>query len=224
MSILFISTSCAVTPQRGRSRAVPVCNADATRIRRPAGKSTRPGVYKCNECRKPFSVTVGTVFERSHVPLNKWVLAVHFMSASKKGMSAHQLHRMLDVQYKTAWFMEHRIREAMTELHPPPLGGEGKYVEADEAYIGKRNTVETFVPGRGWTWTVKDEGTQRKIVALVERGGKARSRHVAEFDAKTIRETLVTNASRKSHLTTDEASRLPKTCRPRPREKSARAP
>src|SRR5688572_1130708 len=156
----------------------PHCgNADPTRIRKLAGKSTRPGVYKCNECRKPFSVTVGTVFERSHVPLNKWILAVHLMGASKKGMSAHQMHRMLGVQYKTAWFMEHRIREAMTEMNPPPLGGEGKSVEADGTFIGKLNRVETFVPGRGWIWTVKDQGTSRKVLALVERGGKARSRH-----------------------------------------------
>lgn len=92
----------------------PICphcrTGSLDRITKMQGKSTRPGVYKCNDCRKPFSVTVGTVFERSHIPLNKWVLASHLMAASKKGMSAHQLHRMLGVTYKTAWFMAHRIR------------------------------------------------------------------------------------------------------------------
>ena len=88
---------------------------------------------------------------------------------------------MLAVTYKTAWFMAHRIREAMRGLTRRPLGGEGKIVEADETYLGKRNTVETFVSGRGWTWTVKDEGTMKKVFSLVERGGKARSRMVSEF-------------------------------------------
>lgn len=108
----------------------PICphcgNINPDRITKLQGKSTRPGVYKCNECSKPFSVTVGTVFERSHIPLNKWVLASHLIAASKKGMSAHQLHRMLGVTYKTAWFMAHRIREAMKEdvKSSGPIGGE----------------------------------------------------------------------------------------------------
>ncbi|TIT77235.1 MAG: IS1595 family transposase, partial [Mesorhizobium sp.] len=120
----------------------PHCgNANPERITKLAGKSTRPGVYKCNECRQPFSVTVGTVFERSKIPLNKWVLASHLYASSKKGMSAHQLHRMLGVTYKTAWFMAHRIREAMKEdvASSGPLGGEGKTIEADETYIGKHD-------------------------------------------------------------------------------------
>ena len=106
------------------------------------GKSTRPGVYKCRDCRKPFSVTVGTVFERSKIPLNTWVLATHLLSSPKKGMSAHQLHRMLGVTYKTAWFMAHRIREAMRDKNDTDifggggLGGENKVVEADETYVG----------------------------------------------------------------------------------------
>jgi len=101
-----------------------------------AGKSTRPGVYKCRPCRKPFSVTVGTVFERSKIKLNVWVHAVDLYTASKKGFSAHQLHRTLGVTYKTAWFMAHRIREAMRDLNPEPMGGSGKIVESDETYIG----------------------------------------------------------------------------------------
>jgi transposase-like protein len=87
------------------------------------GKSTRPGVYKCRECEKPFSVTVGTVFERSHIPLHKWLYAVHLLTASKKGHSSHQLHRVLDVTYKTAWFMSHRIREAFRPVNPGGMGG-----------------------------------------------------------------------------------------------------
>jgi transposase-like protein len=120
----------------------PVCrhcgNTDATRITKLAGKSTRPGVLWCNECNKPFSVTVGTVMEDSKIPLNKWVLAFHLMASSKKGMSAHQLHRMLGVTYKTAWFFAHRIRESMGEdvASGGPLGGEGKTVEVDETYVG----------------------------------------------------------------------------------------
>ena len=122
----------------------PVCrhcgNADPTRITKLVGKSTRPGTLWCNECDAPFTVTVGTIMEDSHLPLNKWVLAFHLMSSSKKGMSAHQLHRMLGVTYKTAWFLAHRIREAMTDLEPNksggPLGGAGKVVEADETVVG----------------------------------------------------------------------------------------
>ena len=122
----------------------PVCrhcgNADPARITKLSGKSTRPGVLWCNECEKPFTVTVGTVMEDSHLPLNKWVLAFHLMASSKKGMSAHQLHRMLGVTYKTAWFLCHRIREAMTDEAPNktggPLGGDGKVVEADETVVG----------------------------------------------------------------------------------------
>jgi transposase-like protein len=102
------------------------------------GKSTRPGVWKCRPCQKPFSVTVGTVFERSKIPLTKWLLATELLTSSKKGISAHQVHRMLGVTYKTAWFMMHRIREAMAPAKgsEPPLGGAGKIVEADETYIG----------------------------------------------------------------------------------------
>ena len=149
----------------------PICphcsNSDQTRIKKLEGKSTRAGVYKCNECRKPFSVTVGTLFERSKIPLNKWVLATHLIAASKKGMSAHQLHRMLGVTYKTAWFMAHRIREAMapSPKDKGPLGGEGKTVEADTTYVGgkeknkhlskrnARNIVSDVCGPRGFSLT-----------------------------------------------------------------------
>lgn len=192
----------------------PICphcgNSDETRITKLAGKSTRPGVHKCNECREPFTVTVGTVFERSKTPLNKWVLAAHLMASSKKGMSAHQLHRMLGVTYKTAWFMAHRIREAMKEdvKSSGPLGGEGKTVEADETYIGKRETprVSAQRKGRPFTKTGKGGGAQKRIVVgLVERGGKSRMFHLNDATKETVREVLVRNVSRDSNLYTDES-------------------
>jgi transposase-like protein len=124
--------------------ACPHCgNADPERITKLKGKSTRPGVYKCNECAKPFSVTVGTVFERSHIPLNKWLLAVHLLSASKKGMSAHQLWRTLGFgSYRTAWFMAHRIREAMKDFGAGPIGWNDSMRTEDalRGIVGKRLT------------------------------------------------------------------------------------
>ena len=121
----------------------PVCPHCGTigRATELQGKSTRPGVWKCKECEKPFSVTVGTCFERSHIPLHKWLYAVHLLTASKKGHSSHQLHRTLGVTYKTAWFMSHRIREAMRPASLTPMGGAGKIVESDEIYIGKQEGV-----------------------------------------------------------------------------------
>ncbi len=112
------------------------------------GKTTRPGLRQCNACRQHFTVTVGTVMERSHVPLHKWVLAFHLMAASKKGYSAHQLHRTIGVTYKCAWFMAMRIREAMNVPNPAPLGGEGKIVEADEMYHGKTEVPVARSRGR----------------------------------------------------------------------------
>src|SRR5580692_9401558 len=115
----------------------PRCGVMGDRITKLQGKSTRPGVYKCKDCRKPFTVTVGTVMERSHVPMHKWVLAAHFMASSKKGMSALQLQRMMGTNYETAWFLFHRLREAMSVgARPSPLGGEGMTVEADATYVG----------------------------------------------------------------------------------------
>ena len=110
------------------------------------GKSTGPGLYKCKDCRKPFTVTVGTVMERSKMPLSKWVLAAQLMMSSKKGMSAHQLHRMLGTTYLTARFLFHRLREAARELNPGPLGGANKVIEADESYIGGKARNKAFGP------------------------------------------------------------------------------
>lgn len=166
-------------------------------------KGGRAGLWFCNACRKQFSVTVGTLFERSKVPLHKWLLAVHLLASSKKGMSVHQLHRMLGVTYKTAWFMSHRIREAMrpgTDFGP--LGGEGKYVEADEAVIGGKESNKHRSKRNP-----KNIGAVGKEIAfsLVERGGKVRSHHVPAVNAKTLRPIMVAHIDRKSFLMTDDA-------------------
>ncbi len=181
-------------------------NADPSKIHGLKGKAHRPGVYQCAECREQFTVTVGTVFERSKIPLNKWMLAVHLMTSSKKGISAHQIHRMLGVTYKTAWFMCHRIREAMRDDNPPPMGGDGHIVEADETYFGDKEVVAQRTK-RGKTRI----GGKRAVVALVERGGSVRSFHVKSADATTIREIVVTNVQRTSVLHTDESKLYTKT-------------
>lgn len=178
----------------------PVCphckSQDATSLH---GKAHRAGLYQCNACREQFSVTVGTVFERSKIGLHKWVLCTHLMAASKKGMSAKQIERMTGTTYKTAWFMMHRIREAMSPASVGdvgPLGGAGKTIEADETFVGgKAKNVH-----RG-----KPIPPKRPVVALVERGGKARAKHVADVTGKTVRKVLVENASRKSTLNTDDS-------------------
>ena len=122
----------------------PFCpHCGSTSVYRMEGKSHRSGLLGCRSCRGHFTVTNGSVMERSHIPLHKWVLGFHLMAASKKGISAHQLHRMLDLTYKTAWFMCHRIREAMRDTNPSPLGGEGKIIEADEMYHGKREPPQS---------------------------------------------------------------------------------
>ncbi len=172
------------------------------------GKSTRPGVYKCRECEKPFSVTVGTVLEDSKIPLHKWVYAMHLYTASKKGFSAHQLHRTIAVSYKTAWFMAHRIREAMRPKDFTPMGGDGQIVEADETFIG---TLE----GEGGKEAKRARkasrsrggGTAHKnvVLTLVERGGSARSFHVESTSVAQIVPIVRKNIRRESTLMTDEA-------------------
>ena len=167
------------------------------------GKSTKPGTYICKACRTKFTVTVGTIFERSHIGLAKWLLAFRMMASSKMGVSAHQLHRTLGVTYKTAWFMAHRIRETMSPATKTPLGGEGKFVEADETYIGGKeaNKHKHKRLPRDLAADAK-----KKVVTLVQRDGSARSFHVANVTAKTVRDVLVTTADRASHLMTDGAN------------------
>jgi len=158
------------------------------------GKSTRPGVYKCVDCSDQFTVTVGTVFERSKIALNIWLQAVHLMSASKKGISAKQIERMLGVSYKTAWFMSHRIREAMTIAPTDKMGGPGTIVEADETYWGN-----LYKARAGF-------GHKMKVVSLVEReSGQKRSFHVANVTAETVRATLQSQVHPETHLMTDES-------------------
>jgi transposase-like protein len=180
----------------------PRCGVLGDRITKLQGASTRPGVYKCKDCRKPFSVTVGTVMERSHIALHKWVLAAHFMSASKKGMSALQLQRMLGTNYETAWFLFHRLREASKDYALTPLGGEGKFVEADETVIGGKERNKRLSKRNP-----KNIGAVGKQIAftLVERNGRARSFHVANVSGATLRPIIVKHVSRKSALMTDDA-------------------
>jgi transposase-like protein len=180
----------------------PVCphcgNADATKIAKLETKTARPGLRYCNECKGQFTATVGTIFERSKIPLTKWWLAAHLIGSSKKGISSHQLHRMLGVSYKSTWFMMHRLREAMRDGALSPLGGSGKTVEVDETFIGRIKGVEAKP---GW---VKHKNT---VLTLVERGGSARSFHIVEATKEHIVPIVNGNLDRESHLMTDEARR-----------------
>ncbi len=178
----------------------PVCPhcGEKERIGRLQGKTTRPGLRKCYACRKPFTVRIGSIFEDSHLPLHLWLQVIHLMSASKKGISTRQIQRMLQCSMKTAWFLTHRIREAMAERGHvlPPLGGSGMTLEADETYIGGK-------AGRKLRRTV----TEKQIVfSLVERDGRVRSFHVPNVRASTIGQVLANHSRRQSTLMTDEAS------------------
>lgn len=170
------------------------------------GAAHRPGLWKCKDCRQQFTVTVGTVFERSKIKLNIWLSAVFLLCSSKKGMSAHQLHRILGVTYKTAWFMSHRIREAFRDAAPGLMGGGGGgIVESDETYIGKAKgaRVRRFRDGP------KRPGTGgvhlRKVVSLVDRKGATRSFHIANIDAKNLKPILEKHIAREARIYTDNA-------------------
>lgn len=171
----------------------------------------KPGVYRCAEpaCRKDFTVTVGTVMERSHIPLHKWLSGFYLMASSKKGVSAHQLHRTLEIGYEAAWFMAHRIRAAMADGGLlPPMGGEGAIVEADETYYGKTDEPKPTKRPRAHPPTKggrSGPANKRAIVSLVERGGSVRSFHVAVADKETVRKIVAGNVARESRLHTDES-------------------
>lgn len=183
----------------------PHCgNTDQAKIGSLKGKSTRPGVRKCYECRKPFSVKVGTIFESSHVPLHLWLQAIHLLCASKKGMSSNQLHRILGITLKSAWFLTHRIREAMRQNGTAPLGGNGKVVEADETYFGDLPAHKA--PVRNNPKRPKfGPGHKRAIVSLVERGGEVRSFYTEKAQVETVAKIVRENISRESRLHTDES-------------------
>jgi transposase-like protein len=169
-------------------------HCESMNVTKVGGKTARPGLYMCNACRKQFTVTVGTIFEDSKIPLNKWLWAFAMLSSGKKGLSASQLSRNLGITYKTAWFMAHRIREAMKD-DGSPLGGPGKVIESDEAFVGcfmKKRLSGKVAP-------------KKKVVTLVERSGRARSFHITNINHTNVRHALVTSAHRSSVLMTDDA-------------------
>ena len=174
----------------------PVCPHCGTVDKAYATK--RPGKYRCGskECRKDFTVKVGTVFESSHIPLHKWLLAAYLLCSSKKGISSHQLMRALGITYKSAWFMTHRIREAMRTGSFSPVGGSGKTVEADETYIGIKAGRKKAKSGYGH---------KRAVLSLVERNGEVRSFHVDRATVAEIVPLVRMNVSRESRLMTDES-------------------
>lgn len=167
---------------------------------RMQGKTTRPGLYNCRDCRKPFTATMGTIYEKSHIPLHKWLLATHILCASKKGVSAHQLWRMLGFgSYKTAWFMAHRIREAMREGDLSPFGGGGGDVEVDETYFGQDPDAPV---GKKRNATNKN-----RVLTLIDRAsGKARSMIAPDFSIAAVQPILAANIAKEARLLTDEAS------------------
>ena len=177
-----------------------------------AYKTKKIGVYRCGarECRKDFTVRVGTLFERSHIPLHRWLLATHLLTSSKKGMSSHQMHRMLGVTYKTAWFMTMRIREAMRELHPVesgPLGGENKVVEVDETYVGGKEGNKH--KSRRRTDGARGPIGKEPVVTRVERDGKVRSFHVANVSTRTLKPILKQQIDAASYIMIDESAVYP---------------
>lgn len=175
----------------------PVCHhcQSGARVGKMNGKTTRIGLYKCYACRKPFTVRMGTVFEASHIEMHKWLQAIYLMCSSKKGISTNQLHRTLRISLKSAWFLSHRIREAMTSLHMEPMGGAGAIVEVDETFIGKKEGVEVR---RGFAH-------KHAVMTLVERGGSARSFHVDSTRSADLLPIIKANVHPGSHIMTDEA-------------------
>jgi transposase-like protein len=176
-------------------------------------KTKKAGVYRCREktCRKDFTVMTGSVMERSHAKLTQWAAAFHLCASSKKGFSAHQLHRTLGCKYETAWFLHHRVMEAMRQggLDLPPMGGNGKIVEADETYYGPVEGPQIrTTTNKGNPFTKKGRSgpsNKRAIVSLIERGGKVRTFHVPRADKATVLKIVTDNIDRESRLHTDES-------------------
>ena len=171
----------------------PFCNS-GEKVGRLAGKTTRPGLCKCYACKKPFTVRMGTIFESSHLALHLWLQVIHLMCASKKGISTRQIQRMLDCSMKTAWFLGHRIREAMNTKTLGPLGGKGVTIEADETFIGRKAGMKLNKP----------LSEKLSVLSLVERDGHVRSFHVPNVRAETLRAAIAANVSPKSFFMTDE--------------------
>lgn len=176
-------------------RVCPKCGAtDQSTLMK--GKTTRPGLYQCNACREPFTVTVGTLYERSKIPLHKWLAVTHLMMASKKGMSALQISRMIGLSYKSTWFLCHRIRESLRDSDTlPPMGGPDGVVEADETYVGGKAKNRAF----------KEPAPKKAVLSLIEREGTVRSFHVANVSAKTIKPIIAKNVDKASAFMTDES-------------------
>ncbi len=167
------------------------------KVSKLGGQSMGPGWYHCNACRDKFTVKTGTLYERSHIPLHKWLLATHLLTSSKKGISAHQLYHMLGFgSYRTAWFMAHRIREGMRTGPLAPMGGAGSIVEIDETFIGRKEGAE-----------VRRGGAHKNVVlSLVERGGEARSFHVDSTKREDIIPIVKANIAKETHIMTDESN------------------
>jgi transposase-like protein len=173
------------------------------------GKSTRIGTYKCYACRKPFTVKIGTIFEKSHVPMHIWLQAMHIMCSSKKGFSANQFCRVLGVDFKTGWFIGHRIREAMAEHSDVfgPMGGEGKTLEIDETFTGFKGDKPSYEFHNEGGWRRRGAWSDKiPVVTLVERGGKARSIKAENVTARELRRIVFAHADTKSDLMTDQLS------------------
>lgn len=188
-------------PAAGEGPVCPKCGAGADRCRKLAGKTTRPGLWKCYACMKPFTTKMGTVFESSHVPLHVWLQAVHLMVSSKKGVSSNQIHRTMGVTLKTAWFMTHRIRLAMAEPGWPlagKSGGEGETLEADETFVGGKAENRAYGP----------TPPKQSVFALVERGGRVRSFHVPNVTATNLAPIIARHAHPDSQFNSDEANSI----------------
>src|ERR1041385_8126269 len=167
-------------------------------------RKAQKGLWKCAGCKRQFTVTVGTIFEDSHIPLNKWLLAIHLLTSSKKGMSAHQLMRNLDIkQYKSAWFMAHRIRYALTGELPEQMNG---VIEADETYIGgkrRKHQTHAIKPGARTQDILGPFADKEAVFSIVQRGGKVYSQHIEKVTAKNLTEVLNSVCAADAHLITD---------------------